>query len=173
LQTTIVMPTISVLHWNDVYRVTPQKICHSPPETIDVTQFGAMVDDIRNRWPARSDGTRDGLVLFSGDVFSPSVESSVTRGSHMVDCMRSHPKVLSVLNYTIGPCHERVGTRCLADRCVLTIFWLQRANIVQAITTLISGIPTCVSWSRIQLSCVFITMISEEPLVIISLSPGY
>ncbi|KAF7338627.1 25S rRNA adenine-N(1) methyltransferase [Mycena venus] len=28
-----------------------------------------------------------GLVLFSGDVFSPSVESSVTRGSHMVPVM--------------------------------------------------------------------------------------
>jgi 5'-nucleotidase len=44
-----------------------------------------MIDDIRNGWPARPDGKRDGLVLFSGDVFSPSVESSVTRGSHMVD----------------------------------------------------------------------------------------
>jgi 5'-nucleotidase len=79
------MSTISVLHWNDVYRVTPQKIHHSSPETIDVTQFAAMIDDIRNGWPARPDGKRDGLVLFSGDVFSPSVESSVTRGSHMVD----------------------------------------------------------------------------------------
>jgi hypothetical protein len=29
----------------------------------------------------------DGLVLFAGDVFSPSVESSVTRGSHMVRCL--------------------------------------------------------------------------------------
>jgi 2',3'-cyclic-nucleotide 2'-phosphodiesterase (5'-nucleotidase family) len=27
---------------------------------------------------------RDGLLLFAGDVFNPSVESSVTRGSHMV-----------------------------------------------------------------------------------------
>ena len=30
------------------------------------------------------EGEKEGLVLFAGDVFSPSVESSVTRGSHMV-----------------------------------------------------------------------------------------
>lgn len=52
--------------------------------TIDVTQFAAMIDDIRDSWPQRVDGKRDGLVLFSGDLFSPSVESSVTRGSHLV-----------------------------------------------------------------------------------------
>lgn len=29
------------------------------------------------------------LLLFSGDVFSPSVESTVTRGSHMVPVMNA------------------------------------------------------------------------------------
>ncbi|KAF9472767.1 flagellar associated protein [Pholiota conissans] len=76
---------LSLLHFNDVYRVTPQKINPAKPtETIDVTQFAALIDDLRDRWPQRPDGNRDGLLLFSGDVFSPSVESSVTRGSHMV-----------------------------------------------------------------------------------------
>ena len=66
-----------------VYRVTPQKISglNGP---IDVTQFDAQLKSIQNTWAKRPDGGRDGLVLFSGDVFSPSVESSVTRGSHMV-----------------------------------------------------------------------------------------
>ncbi|KAH9484179.1 Trifunctional nucleotide phosphoesterase protein YfkN [Psilocybe cubensis] len=77
--------TLPILHFNDVYRVTPQKI--SRTESIDVTQFAALVDDIRNNWPNRPDGKKDGLLLFSGDVFSPSVESSVTRGSHMVPVM--------------------------------------------------------------------------------------
>jgi len=27
-------------------------------------------------------GTKDGLVVFSGDTFSPSVETSVTQGRH-------------------------------------------------------------------------------------------
>ena len=73
---------LPILHFNDVYRVTPQKI--SKTETIDVTQFAALADDLRDHWPQRPDGKSDGLFLFSGDAFSPSVESSVTRGSHMV-----------------------------------------------------------------------------------------
>jgi hypothetical protein len=79
------MPTtIPILHFNDVYRVSPQKIGRSG-ESIDVTQFAALVDELRGRWDTReADGKKDGLVLFSGDLFSPSVESSVTRGSHMV-----------------------------------------------------------------------------------------
>ncbi|KAF9228782.1 Metallo-dependent phosphatase [Gyrodon lividus] len=77
---------LSIVHWNDVYRVTPQKI--SPGgDTIDVTQFAALLETIRRRWRVRSDGARDGLSLFSGDLFSPSVESTVTRGSHMVPVM--------------------------------------------------------------------------------------
>ncbi|KAJ3741932.1 Metallo-dependent phosphatase-like protein [Lentinula detonsa] len=79
--------TLSILHFNDVYRVAPQKLSPQSPDTIDVTQFAAGLNDIRDRWRLRGDGKRDGLILFSGDVFSPSVESSVTRGSHMVPVM--------------------------------------------------------------------------------------
>ncbi|EJD02121.1 Metallo-dependent phosphatase [Fomitiporia mediterranea MF3/22] len=74
--------SLPILHFNDVYRVNPQKL--SGGATIDVTQFAHMLDELRERWPVREDGKRDGLVLFSGDLFAPSVESSVTRGSHMV-----------------------------------------------------------------------------------------
>ncbi|KAF9532356.1 Metallo-dependent phosphatase-like protein [Crepidotus variabilis] len=81
--------TLSILHFNDVYRVTPQKFSSKPNETIDVTQFAALVDDLRDKWPHSNDGKKDGLLLFSGDVFSPSVESSVTRGSHMVPVLNS------------------------------------------------------------------------------------
>jgi 2',3'-cyclic-nucleotide 2'-phosphodiesterase (5'-nucleotidase family) len=80
---------LNLLHFNDVYRVTPQKISASSPETFDVSQFAWLVDDLRSKWPKREDGAPDGLLLFSGDVFSPSVESSVTRGSHMVRMLRS------------------------------------------------------------------------------------
>jgi hypothetical protein len=78
------MSDLTIIHWNDVYRVAPQKINPKSKETIDVTQFAALMDGIRGKWAHLPDGKRDGLVLFSGDVFSPSVESSVTRGSHMV-----------------------------------------------------------------------------------------
>ena len=72
---------LAIAHFNDVYRVSPQKLDPHASEVIDVTQFAAMLDDVRSRWA--DDGT-EGLSLFSGDLFSPSVESSVTRGSHMV-----------------------------------------------------------------------------------------
>ncbi|KAH9853979.1 Metallo-dependent phosphatase [Lenzites betulinus] len=83
------MSTLNLLHFNDVYRVQPFKLNPKSLETIDVAQWTAMLDDVREKWPLRPDGKRDGLVLFSGDVFSPSVESSVTRGSHMVPVMNA------------------------------------------------------------------------------------
>ncbi|KAK7023890.1 Trifunctional nucleotide phosphoesterase protein YfkN [Favolaschia claudopus] len=70
--------SLKILHFNDVYRCAPQKLAPNSSETIDVAQFAATLDSLR---------PSDGLVLFSGDVFSPSVESSVTRGSHMVPVM--------------------------------------------------------------------------------------
>lgn len=81
---------------------------------ITVAQFGRLVEDLRSGWAVRPQGKdeeedqrpnkipgqeqaplqqdtmeaprekREGLLLFAGDVFNPSVESSVTRGSHMV-----------------------------------------------------------------------------------------
>lgn len=74
---------LPILHFNDVYRVGEQKLSGNTG-AIDVTQFAYKIDSIRSTWPERKDGKRDGLLLFSGDLFSPSVESSVTRGSHMV-----------------------------------------------------------------------------------------
>ncbi|KAJ3522883.1 hypothetical protein NM688_g8808 [Phlebia brevispora] len=78
------MISLPILHFNDVYRVQPFKASPSATGTIDVTQWAAMLEDVRDTWPQREDGKRDGLALFSGDVFAPSTESSVTRGSHMV-----------------------------------------------------------------------------------------
>ena len=66
--------TLSILHFNDVYRITLdlQKLSSHPLETIDVvTQFTALPHDLRNKWALQDDGNRDRLVIFSGDVFSP------------------------------------------------------------------------------------------------------
>ncbi|KAJ7702385.1 Metallo-dependent phosphatase-like protein [Mycena rosella] len=79
--------TLKIIHFNDVYRCAPQRLAPNSADVIDVTQFGALLDSLRAQWNDLPDGSKDGLVLFSGDVFSPSVESSVTRGSHMVPVM--------------------------------------------------------------------------------------
>jgi 5'-nucleotidase len=75
------MISIPLLHFNDAYRVRPQKLSSKSPSPIDVTQFAQMVSDVRESW---KESSKEGLVLFSGDLFAPSVESSVTRGTHMV-----------------------------------------------------------------------------------------
>lgn len=92
--------TLPLLCFNDVYRVkqrfVPQPGSPADPSSssgeqyINVSQFGQLVHSIRDKWVDRDeeryDGgkEKDGLILFAGDVFNPSVESSVTRGSHMV-----------------------------------------------------------------------------------------
>lgn len=60
------MSFISLLHFNDAYRVQPQKLSSKSPDTIDVTQFAQMVSDIRESW---KDSSKEGLVLFSGTYF--------------------------------------------------------------------------------------------------------
>jgi hypothetical protein len=89
------MSKIYITHFNDVYRVTPQKFSNSSSETIDVSKFGGLLDSVRAQWRDGPDGKRNGLTLFSGDAFSPSIESSVTRGSHMVS--GPHPCSLATI----------------------------------------------------------------------------
>jgi len=80
------MSSISLLHFNDAYRVQPQRLSSKSPDAIDVTQFAQMVNDARESW---KNSSKEGLVFFSGDLFAPSVESSVTRGTHMVCLLAS------------------------------------------------------------------------------------
>lgn len=106
---------IPILHFNDVYRV--KQTSKSLGGTITADQFAAKISSIRTSWgeesralhflnqqkEAKKDDNDDddnqeqiipahplkGLVLFSGDVFNPSLESSVTRGAHMVDVLNA------------------------------------------------------------------------------------
>jgi 5'-nucleotidase len=77
--------TLGIAHFNDVYQVSNQKIhVDGKEETIDITKFATLLTNITSKWKDRSDGRKDGLIIFSGDLFSPSTESSITRGKHMV-----------------------------------------------------------------------------------------
>lgn len=88
--------TLEIAHFNDVYQVSDQTLqIDGKKETIDVTRFATILEDIRNKWKARSDGKKDGLTVFSGDLFSPSVESSTTRGRHM-------PPIINGLGVDVG-----------------------------------------------------------------------
>lgn len=77
---------LSIAHFNDVYQVTDQKInINGQQETINVSKFATLLAGVTSKWKDRSDGRKDGVIVFSGDLFSPSKESSITRGKHIVN----------------------------------------------------------------------------------------
>ncbi|EAU80500.2 hypothetical protein CC1G_11855 [Coprinopsis cinerea okayama7 len=73
--------TLNIAHFNDVYQVSEHKV---NGEAIDVTKFATLLEGITTKWKNREDGKKDGLIVFSGDLFSPSIESSITKGKHML-----------------------------------------------------------------------------------------
>ncbi|KIY73873.1 Metallo-dependent phosphatase [Cylindrobasidium torrendii FP15055 ss-10] len=87
---------IGIAHFNDVYQVGEQHInIDGKQEKIDVTKFASSLATITEKWSERKDGKKDGLVVFSGDLFSPSTESSITRGKHM-------PSIINGLGVDVG-----------------------------------------------------------------------
>lgn len=102
--------TLPILHFNDVYRVHQS----GSQGTISADQFAAKIASIRTvKWgeksralsfqdhlhtekqhttageQCRSNFPLRGLTLFSGDALNPSIESSVTRGAHMVEILNA------------------------------------------------------------------------------------
>ncbi|KAJ8502019.1 hypothetical protein ONZ45_g11924 [Pleurotus djamor] len=82
--------TLGIAHFNDVYQVTDQTIfVDGKKETINVMKFATLLSDVMAKWK------NEGLTIFSGDLFSPSTESSITRGRHM-------PAIVNELNIDVS-----------------------------------------------------------------------
>ena len=47
-----------------------------------MTIFVGSLENVTSKWDTSSNGTKDGLVVFLGNMFSPSVETLVTQGRH-------------------------------------------------------------------------------------------
>lgn len=71
-------PDLRLLHYNDVYHLDPS----SSEPTGGIARFVTALNQYRN--DDRFDGQPDLITLFSGDAFNPSLESSITKGEHMV-----------------------------------------------------------------------------------------
>ncbi|KAI4092297.1 MAG: hypothetical protein LQ344_003541 [Seirophora lacunosa] len=71
-------PELRLLHFNDVYHIE----CGSAEPVGGIARF----QTVRNFYAgdARFQGQPELVKLFSGDAFNPSLESSVTKGAHMV-----------------------------------------------------------------------------------------
>ncbi|KPI40539.1 Mannosylglucosyl-3-phosphoglycerate phosphatase [Cyphellophora attinorum] len=71
-------PELRLLHYNDVYHVE----AGSAEPVGGIARFQTVCKQYRD--DAAFSGQPGLLTLFSGDAFNPSLESSVTKGSHMV-----------------------------------------------------------------------------------------
>ncbi|KAG9596898.1 Metallo-dependent phosphatase, partial [Aureobasidium melanogenum] len=78
-------PVIRLLHFNDVYRLEPSE--HDPIG--GVTRFQSLCNHYRH--DSKYHGQPELITLFSGDGFGPSLESSVTKGAHMVPILNNVP----------------------------------------------------------------------------------
>ncbi|KAM4063971.1 calcineurin-like phosphoesterase [Hirsutella rhossiliensis] len=72
-------PDLRILHYNDVYHVDQA----SAEPVGGFARFMTLVNEYRE------DKLPNLLTLFSGDAFNPSLESSVTKGSHMVPVLNT------------------------------------------------------------------------------------
>ncbi|CAJ2502173.1 Uu.00g095670.m01.CDS01 [Anthostomella pinea] len=76
-------PDLRILHYNDVYHVDSS----SSEPVGGAARFMSLVNDYREGDTYKE---QPGLVtLFSGDAFNPSLESSVTKGDHMVPLLNN------------------------------------------------------------------------------------
>ncbi|ODA82631.1 hypothetical protein RJ55_01139 [Drechmeria coniospora] len=76
-------PDVRILHYNDVYHVD-----HASAEPVGgIARFMTVVKEYQEG--GRFAGQPKALTLFSGDAFNPSLESSVTKGRHMVPVLNA------------------------------------------------------------------------------------
>ncbi|KAI1810444.1 Metallo-dependent phosphatase [Poronia punctata] len=71
-------PDLRILHYNDVYHVD-----QSSNEPVGgVSRFMSLINHYREH--PKYEGQSELVTFFSGDAFNPSLESSVTKGDHMI-----------------------------------------------------------------------------------------
>ncbi|KAI1767117.1 Metallo-dependent phosphatase [Hypoxylon sp. FL1150] len=76
-------PDLRLLHYNDVYHVDPS----SSEPVGGVSRFMSLIKHYED--DEQFKGQPDLVTLFSGDAFNPSLESSVTKGDHMIPLLNN------------------------------------------------------------------------------------
>ncbi|SMR41839.1 unnamed protein product [Zymoseptoria tritici ST99CH_1E4] len=104
-------PGLRFIHYNDVYHVEPG----SREPVGGIARFQTICDSYRSSTPTYANQP-ELLTFFSGDAFNPSLESSVTKGKHMLGALNSlHTSVACLGNHDLDFGVEQF--RFLADRC--------------------------------------------------------
>lgn len=76
-------PDLRLLHYNDVYHIDAS----SAEPVGGVARFQTLMKYYR--YDERFSEQPELVTFFSGDAFNPSLESSVTKGSHMVPILNA------------------------------------------------------------------------------------
>jgi 5'-nucleotidase len=84
-------PDLRFIHYNDVYHVE----AGSAEPVGGVPKFKTLCQYYQS--DAKFEGLPELMTLFSGDAFNPSLESSVTKGKHMVPALNSLKTSVSCL----------------------------------------------------------------------------
>lgn len=77
------LPDLRFIHYNDVYHVDAS----SAEPAGGIARFQTLMNHYRN--DEKYEGQSELITFFSGDAFNPSLESSVTKGSHMVPVLNN------------------------------------------------------------------------------------
>ncbi|KAF2726005.1 Metallo-dependent phosphatase [Polychaeton citri CBS 116435] len=91
--TTTSPPALRILHYNDVYHVEPG----SRDPVGGISRFQTLCNHYASSPQYSGPNQPDLLTLFSGDAFNPSLESSVTKGRHMVPVLNAFNTSVSCL----------------------------------------------------------------------------
>ncbi|KEZ45790.1 hypothetical protein SAPIO_CDS1599 [Scedosporium apiospermum] len=103
-------PDLRIFHYNDVYHIDPS----SAEPVGGIARFMTVLKEYRDGKQYRDQPEL--IPLFSGDVFNPSVESTVTKGSHMVPILNAIGTVCAALgNHDLDFGVQQFGH--LASKC--------------------------------------------------------
>lgn len=93
------IPDLRLIHYNDVYHIE----AGSAEPVGGIARFQTVVNEYRNG--PQYKGQPELLTLFSGDAYNPSLESSVTKGRHMVPFLNGIGTTVACMGVRMAPMH--------------------------------------------------------------------
>jgi 5'-nucleotidase len=94
-------PDLRLLHYNDVYHVEAS----SAEPVGGVARFQTVCNYYKN--DPKFKGQPGLITIFSGDAFNPSLESSVTKGRHMVPILNNVRTDIACVGVCIADIQKR------------------------------------------------------------------
>ena len=133
------IPDLRLIHYNDVYHIE----AGSAEPVGGIARFQTVVNEYRNG--PQYKGQPELLSLFSGDAFNPSLESSVTKGRHMVPFLNGIGTAVACVGVRMLPMHLFAEGRSRADpvRTMTLTSVLRSSPTWQSSVTFHGSLPMC------------------------------